>query len=166
MPEVSYPKWSRVSFACTDGIELLSVAGTDLPPEGRRSRLLQLAEQGARATPQGATDVHVEVLALGDSEDRPQVRAYRSYAMENGEGGQTAYRWLVDHHGEALMLALGSPCCVPKQELIDEIDAVAASWRSLTKGGEPPKKRLGARDALPSRSAEAKPVRKPWWRIW
>jgi hypothetical protein len=149
-----FVQWSRLSFAGTDGLQLLTLLrerDVSLPQRGAQ-QLTQLAEKSARASvPKGATNVHVDAHALPDRDGRAQVLAYLSYDPTDGDAPRhTAFHWLVDDRGRPVAIAIATGRCVPKDELLADTEAVAASWRPLD----------GEREAAPP------PAKKPWWKVW
>lgn len=151
-------QWSRLSFAGTDGVQLLSVAresNVRFTERDARRQLAQMAEEYARASvPEGATEVSVEARPLPDREGRARVIAYLRYDPEDGSAPRhTALHWHVDQRGHPFMIAIAAERCVPEEELIADVDAVAASWRPLD-------------DEEKKGSSEESPARKPWWKLW
>ncbi len=154
----SHVQWSRISFAGTDGVDLLTVlrdGDTKLPPRGGERRLERLAEQYSRASvPEGSTDVSVDTSPLPEREGRAQVLSYVAYDPNDGSAPcHTAFHWLADDEGLPVAIAIATGACVPKDELLAETEAVAASWRPLDSQGK-------VEEAAPQQP------KKPWWKVW
>jgi hypothetical protein len=151
-----FVQWSRVAFAGTDGVQLLTVLRENevkLPKRGAEQRLLRLAKEYAdESLPNGATNVEVNMRRLPERDGRVQVRAYVAYDPADGSAlRHTAIRWFADALGRPVAIAIATEQCVPKNELLAEIEAIASSWRWLD--GE-------------KKAAEASPAKKPWWKVW
>jgi hypothetical protein len=147
-------QWSRLSFAGTDGVQLLTLARTgDGPASSRRGRLglQEHALQVARTSlPPDATDVCVETRALPRREERAQAAAYLAYEELNGHVPRhTAFHLLVDDEGCTVIIALAVERCVPEEELLADIESVARSWRPLNAGPAAPTAK-----------------ERPWWQFW
>jgi hypothetical protein len=114
---------------------------------------LRLAKEYAdESLPNGATNVEVNMRRLPERDGRVQVRAYVAYDPADGSAlRHTAIRWFADALGRPVAIAIATEQCVPKNELLAEIEAIASSWRWLD--GE-------------KKAAEASPAKKPWWKVW
>jgi hypothetical protein len=148
-------QFSRISFAGTDGVQLLTLLtrhDSSLHPTGTEEDLLDAARQLAGEVAEGAQNLQLEIHTLPDAGGRTQVMAYRTYDDQSGVGPQhSAFRFFVPAPGRLLSIAIGAAQCVPKAEMLAELDSVVASWRPLD--GEPSVRGEGGH-------------KKPWWRIW
>jgi hypothetical protein len=127
-------RFSRVSFATTDGVQLLTVARLPRTRSGAAltgGELLEMGEELAHDDIPHAMNPHVTAEQLPDVAGRPQVRVYCTYD-EAGNGPQhTAFRWFVDESGAGVMVAVGAATCVPADELFAQAEDVVGSFRLL-----------------------------------
>jgi hypothetical protein len=98
--------------------------------------------------------VSVDTSTLPDRDGRAQVLAYLAYDPNDGSAArQTAFHLFADGEGRPVTIAISTGRCVPKEELLADTEAVAASWRPL--------------DAEGTAEEKAPPlVKKPWWKVW
>jgi hypothetical protein len=134
-PETAVARWSRLSFAGTDGVQLLSVGKlirplTPADPRSLRARAEELVRAGL---PQGATDVQMKTSARPEYGGRLYAETYLAY-VEAGSRRHTSFRWVAENDGRAAMVALGTPQCVPVEELKADTQAVVDSLRFLPVG--------------------------------
>jgi len=155
-PSKKLAQFGRISFAGTDGIQLLTLLARrdkQLRPTGTEPALLDAARNLASDVAPETQNLQIEVRALPDAGGRTQVMAYRTYDDPSGVGPQhSAFRLFVPEPGRLLIIAIGTGQCVPKEEMLADLESVVASWRPLD--GEPSPVRDSAHD------------KKPWWRIW
>lgn len=133
-------QFTRVSFAGTDGVQLLTLARmTQVLPRADAAAIARLAEELARASvPPGATGVAVEAAPDGPERARAAVR-------QDGEVPRhTLLRVLRDAGGDARVVALAAPRSTPEAELAADLDGVVASLRPLAPDGP----------------------RRRWWKPW
>jgi hypothetical protein len=150
---------SRISFAGTDGVQLLTVhrvRDTEIGFGDTGESLLRFGKKLAAASvPPDSTKLHVEGAVLPDRSGRPHARVYRSFDSPDGPQ-HTEMRWFVDEAGAAVMIAAGTSSCVPVSELAGETAQVAASYRIK---GDP-----GGRPRTATSSPPASRAR-PWWKL-
>jgi hypothetical protein len=150
-------RFSRVSFAGTDGVQILSVTVIDdenLDSPRANKVLLSYGEQVAhKERSPDMLNLRGEARAIPAQSGRAQVMTYRAYEQTGGNAPQhTAFRFFVSEPGRLVMISIGTAQCVPKEEIFAEAEMVVASWRSLDAGD-------GARERVASK-------KKPWWRFW
>jgi hypothetical protein len=155
-PSEKCAQFSRISFAGTDGIQLLTLLARrdkQLRPTGTEPALLDAARDLASNVAPEAQNLQIEVHTLPDAGGRTQVMAYRTYDDPSGVGPQhSAFRLFVPEPGRLLIIAIGTGQCVPKEEMLADLESVVASWRPL--------------DGEPSTRGDSAHDKKPWWRIW
>jgi hypothetical protein len=155
-PTDRFAQFCRLSFAGTDGVQLLTLLARHdkrLRPAGTEGDLLDAATHLAGEVPNGAQNLQIDVHSLPDADGRTHVMAYRTYDDTSGIGPQhSAFRFFVPAAGRLLIIAIGTGRCVPKHEILAELDSVVASWRPL--------------DGKPSTHRDRRHQEKPWWRIW
>jgi hypothetical protein len=155
-PSEDCVQFGRISFAGTDGIQLLTLLARrdkQVRPTGTEPALLDAARDLASDVAPEALNLQIEVRALPDADGRTQVMAYRTYDDPTGIGPQhSAFRFFVPRPGRLLIIAIGTGRCVPKEEMLADLESVVASWRPL--------------DGEPSASSDTPHHKKPWWRIW
>ncbi len=127
-------RFSRVSFATTDGVQLLTVARlprtrSDAALTGEE--LLEMGEELAHDDIPYAMNPHVTAEQLPDVAGRPQVRVYCTYDEAGNAPQHTAFRWFVDESGAGVMVAVGTATCVPAEELFAQAEDVVGSFRLL-----------------------------------
>jgi hypothetical protein len=147
--------WSRVSFSGTDGIELLTVSrtGTRLTAADGR-KLARIAEELTKqSAPKGAAAVRVSARALPDEGGRKHAETYRAH-VDGPSRQHSIFRWLAEDDGEIVMIAIGASSCVPLEELADEAEAVARSYRPLEPKLDAPT------------PPQARERTKRWWQIF
>ncbi len=118
---------SRLTFAGTDGAELLTVAR--IAPTGRS--ILESATTAAKDLPPGTKSLAATCEPLPLRAGRAHIRAYRSFETESNGVQHTAMRWFVDAQGSWVLVALGTTTCVPEAELFERAEGVVASYRLL-----------------------------------
>jgi hypothetical protein len=155
-PSDTCAQFSRISFAGTDGIQLLTLLARrdkQLRPTGTEPALLDAARDLAGDVAPKMQNLEIEVHTLPDAGGRTQVMAYRTYDDPSGVGPQhSAFRLFVPRPGRLLIIAIGAGQCVPKEEMFADLESVVASWRAL--------------DGERSTRGDSAHDKKPWWRIW
>ena len=127
-------RFSRVSLASTDGVQLLTVARL---PRARSQAvltgddLLEMGEELAHDDIPYAMNPHVAAEPLPDTDGRPQVRVHCTYDEAGNAPQHTAFRWFVDEGGAAVMVAVAAARCVPAEELFADAESVVGSYRLL-----------------------------------
>lgn len=127
-------RFSRVSLATTDGVQLLTVAR--LPPARSQAvltgdELLEMGEELAHDDIPYAMNPHVTAELLPDVAGRPQVRVHCTYDEAGNAPQHTAFRWFVDEGGAAVMVAVAAARYVPAEELFAQAEEVVGSFRLL-----------------------------------
>jgi hypothetical protein len=127
-------RFSRVSFATTDGVQLLTVARlprtrSDAALTGEE--LLEMGEELAHDDIPYAMNPHATAEQLPEVAGRPQVRVYCTYDEAGNAPQHTAFRWFVDESGAGVMVAVGTATCVPAEELFAQAEDVVRSFRLL-----------------------------------
>jgi len=163
-------RFSRMSFAVTEGVQILTVARLESSSSAvlKPQDLLRLAEMGEReAAPLGATRLKVEARILPGAGGRPHVRVYRAYDQEDRAPQHIASRWFVDEEGRIVMVSVASARCVPAEELFEQAEDVVRSFRLLQRKAAAS---AASEDVQLSREVplddDLPASRKPWWRFW
>lgn len=159
-------RFSRVAFAGghagTDGVQELVVirlAG-EIIPEGpqRLQTLVASAEKLARSMSEDAPGARVETWTEGDGND---AHALAHTEFQTGVQGEPRQRLLLrvftGAGGVEQIVMLRASACVPKAELLEELEAVIQSWRPLGATRPSPV------SAPPPVKVEEKKKKKWWW---
>jgi hypothetical protein len=156
-------RFSRVAFAGgragTDGVQELVVIrlAAEVIPEGpqRLKKLVAAAEDLARSMSEGAPGARVETWTSEGEGNDAHALAHAEFQPEaHGEPRQRlVLRIFTGAGGVEQILMLRASACVPKAELLEELEAVIQSWRPL---GVP-------RPSPASAPPPAKAEKKKWW---
>jgi hypothetical protein len=146
--EGSFIQFSRVAFAGgaagSDGVRLLTLVSleAEVMPEGpeRQKTLVAHAQSLAQSLARGATDDRIETWV--SSGKGGGVRALAHAEFQPGAHGvprQRAIVCLFTGAGDvAKTVMLKASACIPKEELLADVEAVTQSWRPLGGTGAPP----------------------------
>jgi hypothetical protein len=161
--EGTFVRFSRVGFAGgragEDGVQMLTISSlaAEVIPEGpdRRQKLMSHAESLAQSLSERATGVRLEAWMSSEREEGAHALAHTEF--QPGAQGVPRQRAIVrvftDAKGVEKLVWLQASACVPREELLADMEAVIRSWRPLEGTG-------------PTGPAPVSPLpaeKKKWW---
>ena len=153
------PTLAMFSRPLVDEVRLMDVwraPDTLAPGPERTERLVALAQRNATEWErEGATDMRMDTRPLPEADGVAQVSNALQF-VAHGQPTRSVSRWLADTDGAVFRITVGGPLYLSTEELLDEADRAARSWRRLPENKAPPEQ--------PSAPAPA-PAKK-WWEFW
>jgi hypothetical protein len=136
--------FSRVALATTSEVQLISISrlaqdpsDPDIraPSRARQAYVLRLAAAYAQAAVRNAVvRSDVELRALPERRGRAEAAAFVEFSFDRSaprNQRRNVILSFMDPRGGTVFVVAAASCCVPREELLEEVDAVAASWRPI-----------------------------------
>jgi hypothetical protein len=162
--EPTFAQFSRVAFAGgvpgSDGVQLLSLlmVAEKGSPEGpeRQKMFAAKARELAQSTARGATGVHIETWTSASKGGGVQAFAHAEFQPgAQGVPRQSTLVCLTDAGDVVKVVVLRTSACIPREELLADVETVTRSWRPLKGTGVPP--------PAPVTPPPAQKKKKWWW---
>jgi hypothetical protein len=158
----TFVQFSRVAFAGgeagSDGVQvltLMSLAGEVIPDGPERQKTLTAhARSLAESLTRGASGVRIETWMSSGGVGGVQALAHAEFqpGAQGGPKQRAIFCLFTGTGGVEKTVMLVASACIPKEEMLADIEVVTRSWRLL-----------GGTDAPPPVSAPPVGKKKKWW---
>jgi hypothetical protein len=127
-------QFSRVSFATTDGISLMTLARLPESLANGSAKSLELAEKILGASvPEKSTDIEVTSRLISDRDGNGEAEAQMRFTRTDCFSGRAVLRLFLDKLGRVWFVIIETSQSVPASEIVDEIADVVRSFRLTPK---------------------------------
>jgi hypothetical protein len=127
-------QFSRVSFATTDGISLMTLVRLPESMANSSAKSQQLAEEIVRArVPDKSTDVEVTSRLVAGRDGNVGAEAQMRFTRTDCFPGRTFLRLFQDKLGKVWFVIIETSQSVPTSEIADELAGVVRSFRLTSK---------------------------------